>query len=157
MSKRDEVAEILERMVADGLDGPRDLDVALDAIFCTLELDDDGENPARLKLAEWEQRAEQFGWVRDDGTTLIDTFAMEKALGLSPVQAKKGFPMFERELETLRRLDPMSVEAIGAVIRERLRQIEDENWTPSHDDEHDGGEMAAAASCGRKQRRTGRD
>lgn len=31
------------------------------------------------------------------------------------------------------------------VLAERQRQISEEGWTPEHDDQHDGGEMAAAA------------
>lgn len=30
---------------------------------------------------------------------------------------------------------------------ERLRQIETEGWTPEHDDQHTGGELAQAAGC----------
>lgn len=33
------------------------------------------------------------------------------------------------------------------ILQERLRQIESEGWTPEHDDEHDGHEMARAAAC----------
>jgi hypothetical protein len=33
------------------------------------------------------------------------------------------------------------------VLAERQRQIGVEGWTPEHDDEHDGGEMAQAAAC----------
>lgn len=33
------------------------------------------------------------------------------------------------------------------VLRERRRQIEHEGWTASHDDRHDAGELAAAASA----------
>lgn len=36
--------------------------------------------------------------------------------------------------------------AIDDVIAERKRQIETEGWTSEHDDEHDNGEMAQAAS-----------
>ena len=39
-------------------------------------------------------------------------------------------------------------ENIVAEIRdERYRQIRDEGWSPAHDDEHELGEMAAAAGC----------
>ena len=37
--------------------------------------------------------------------------------------------------------------AIGDVVAERTRQIMVERWTPSHDDTHDAGELAAAGSC----------
>ena len=33
------------------------------------------------------------------------------------------------------------------IAEERHRQVAGENWTPQHDDEHDAGELAAAASA----------
>lgn len=33
------------------------------------------------------------------------------------------------------------------ITAERQRQIDVEGWTPEHDDSHDGGELARAASC----------
>jgi len=33
------------------------------------------------------------------------------------------------------------------IAAERKRQIEAEGWTPEHDDDHDGGELALAACC----------
>mgnify|MGYP000876494395 CR=1 FL=1 len=36
---------------------------------------------------------------------------------------------------------------LDEIAAERRRQIEVEGWTPEHDDEHDGGELAIAASC----------
>ncbi|WP_321810122.1 hypothetical protein [Burkholderia sp. BCC1985] len=38
-------------------------------------------------------------------------------------------------------------DAARDVLAERRRQVEAEGWTPEHDDEHDAGEMAAAASA----------
>ena len=37
--------------------------------------------------------------------------------------------------------------AVRDVIAERRRQIEAEGWSPSHDDEHEGCELAMAAAC----------
>ncbi|MEM1191515.1 MAG: hypothetical protein AAGI72_23490 [Pseudomonadota bacterium] len=37
--------------------------------------------------------------------------------------------------------------AIEDIAAERKRQIEQERWTPEHDDSHDGGELCAAAAC----------
>jgi hypothetical protein len=37
--------------------------------------------------------------------------------------------------------------ALEDIAAERGRQIESEGWTFTHDDEHDGGEMAYAAAC----------
>lgn len=36
---------------------------------------------------------------------------------------------------------------IESIAAERQRQIEIEGWSPEHDDEHDAGEMAAAAAA----------
>lgn len=36
---------------------------------------------------------------------------------------------------------------IELITEERARQISEEGWTPKHDDQHDGGEMACAAAC----------
>lgn len=33
------------------------------------------------------------------------------------------------------------------VLAERQRQVSGEGWTPEHDDQHDKGQMAAAAAC----------
>lgn len=37
-------------------------------------------------------------------------------------------------------------DAARDVLAERMRQVETEGWTPAHDDEHGGGEMARAAA-----------
>lgn len=37
--------------------------------------------------------------------------------------------------------------AIELIAAERARQIAVEGWTPGHDDEHDGDELADAAAC----------
>ena len=37
--------------------------------------------------------------------------------------------------------------AYGDVLAERTRQVMVKRWTPSHDDTHDAGELAAAGSC----------
>jgi hypothetical protein len=37
--------------------------------------------------------------------------------------------------------------ALDDITLERQRQVNQEGWTPEHDDEHDAGELAAAASC----------
>lgn len=40
-----------------------------------------------------------------------------------------------------------ATQAANDVLAERKRQVEGEGWTPEHDDAHEGGELAAAASC----------
>lgn len=47
--------------------------------------------------------------------------------------------------DNIRRMaDTTGVDLIAA---ERRRQVDAEGWTPEHDDEHGGGEMAQAAAC----------
>jgi hypothetical protein len=40
-----------------------------------------------------------------------------------------------------------SADGIALIAAERRRQIEDEGWTPEHDDEHDNHELSEAAAC----------
>lgn len=42
---------------------------------------------------------------------------------------------------------PHETAAARDVLAERRRQIEDEGWTPEHDDAHIGGELASVAAC----------
>lgn len=42
---------------------------------------------------------------------------------------------------------PLPSRAARDVLAERARQIEEEGWTPEHDDQRDKGEMARAAAC----------
>lgn len=37
--------------------------------------------------------------------------------------------------------------AVNAVLAERLRQVNVEGWTPSHDDSHSSGDLSEAAGC----------
>lgn len=39
------------------------------------------------------------------------------------------------------------MKVIGDIAMERARQIEDEGWTPEHDDQHDSGELCGAAAA----------
>lgn len=43
--------------------------------------------------------------------------------------------------------DAMRIIAVLSVVAERQRQIDAEGWTPDHDDQHTGGELAGAASA----------
>jgi len=43
--------------------------------------------------------------------------------------------------------DQVMTAAARAVMAERRRQVEQEVWTPEHDDQYDGGELSLAASC----------
>jgi len=45
-------------------------------------------------------------------------------------------------------INPQRVEtSIELIVNERRRQIEQEGWTPDHDDKHDGNQIAMAAAC----------
>lgn len=41
----------------------------------------------------------------------------------------------------------MTSEGVELIATERQRQIEEEDWTPEHDDEHTDGSLALAAIC----------
>lgn len=36
---------------------------------------------------------------------------------------------------------------IELIAEERKRQVEEEGWTPEHDDKHEGGSLAVAGAC----------
>ncbi|WP_133254465.1 hypothetical protein [Paraburkholderia unamae] len=40
-----------------------------------------------------------------------------------------------------------TTDAARDVLAERARQVSEEGWTPMHDDQHEAGELAAAAGC----------
>jgi hypothetical protein len=63
--------------------------------------------------------------------------------------AESEFPVTVKIEETLQKFiaDRGLVHAIVAVIKERQRQVDVEGYTAAHDDEHDGGDLAAAGSC----------
>lgn len=42
---------------------------------------------------------------------------------------------------------PAAADGLALITAERRRQVDVEGWSPSHDDEHTDGAMAAAAAC----------
>lgn len=42
---------------------------------------------------------------------------------------------------------PHDMRALADIMAERLRQIDKEGWSRSHDDKHDAGELPRAAAC----------
>jgi len=50
-------------------------------------------------------------------------------------------------MAALERVDRESQLGADLIAAERRRQVEEEGWTPEHDDGHDRGEMIAAARC----------
>lgn len=75
-------------------------------------------------------------WLHPRGTT--DAQAEPKREPLSDEQI---------EIPDYLRLQIACTAAAHDVLVERRRQIEAEGWTPEHDDEHDGGELACAAAA----------
>jgi hypothetical protein len=68
------------------------------------------------------------------------------ALIMTVISIARGF-VLRRVFEALHIRRPLSAFA-QAVIAERVRQIEQEGWTPDHDDnEHHQGELARAGAC----------
>lgn len=64
-------------------------------------------------------------------STADEEMAVQAALGGAPVaQAQHSVPRAWLDVQA-----------------ERHRQVEDEGWTPEHDDEHSHGQMARAAAC----------
>jgi hypothetical protein len=44
-------------------------------------------------------------------------------------------------------LPPDSMTGVALIAEERRRQVQDEGWSPAHDDTHDDGELVDAAYC----------
>ena len=58
-----------------------------------------------------------------------------------------AIPILDKAVTRLMELDQASVFALADIANERLRQIEQEGWSPDHDDRHSPGTMSAAAGC----------
>lgn len=56
-------------------------------------------------------------------------------------------PALDAAVKRLLQLDQESTLALIDIAEERVRQVEKEGWTPSHDDHHASGEMSKAAAA----------
>ena len=65
------------------------------------------------------------------------------AVGRAPMQQDSGLNPYPTPGDLL----AWGSQAVLDVAAERRRQIEAEGWSPSHDDEHEGCELAMAAAC----------
>lgn len=82
--------------------------------------------------------------VREEGLYISDPRC--QFCRVSAVDKDKDRLLTECQPDRPKRIQSISA-AMVSIIDERIRQIEVEGWTPEHDDEHDGDEMARAAAC----------
>ena len=70
------------------------------------------------------------------------------ALTIEPrlVLTLNELPFLLRTIRSYERREA-GTQAASDVLAERARQIAAEGWTPEHDDEHDGGELARAGAA----------
>lgn len=78
--------------------------------------------------------AEPVGWMRE----VVRQWLLDKTLAASPSTQASLLQGQGKDAE------PVALRDIAA---ERKRQIEQELWTPEHDDEHTGRDLAKAAAC----------
>lgn len=52
-----------------------------------------------------------------------------------------------RQASVIKGRDKTMAGGVGRIGAERRRQVEEEGWTPEHDDQHSGGELTMAAAC----------
>lgn len=79
------------------------------------------------------------------GSSLIDPKGWASLDQSGPACDMCGATAENTEVWNKRALDPSGV--VAEIAAERKRQVEDEGWTPEHDDEHESGEMARAAAA----------
>ena len=91
--------------------------------------------------------AEQMTQISDDEIMSVAV----RYLGEHAAHASTGLNRFARALLAQQAQEPKAEDAPSDaardVLAERQRQISTEGWTPEHDDEHNGHEMAHAAAC----------
>lgn len=83
-----------------------------------------------------------------DYAEIIDTSGSKVALTIEPrlVLTLNELPFLLRTIRSYERREA-GTQAASDVLAERARQIAAEGWTPEHDDEHDGGELARAGAA----------
>lgn len=54
------------------------------------------------------------------------------------------FPVSKETIAEIRTIIAKDVPAVRDVVAERQRQVEQEGWSPEHDDAHDDGELSRA-------------
>jgi hypothetical protein len=87
-----------------------------------------------------------------DLMTLVESFGRAQRRWASGTGSSADIAAVRSTLESRLRdvvedaLDAARTQAARDVLAERRRQVEEEGWTPEHDDEHSTGDMAAAAA-----------
>lgn len=119
MTKREAISDILQVITTDGLPGPRDVDVAIDAIFSILDLDEVGEPKKALgdfPPSKWRSSVfitignrrdfaikEKFDKSEPAQIAIIDR--SEQGMSLGPATEAR-ITNLQRYLETLKGLVP---------------------------------------------------
>lgn len=84
---------------------------------------------------------------------LMDAAYVLERLHAENATLQSGYDAARLEIESLHaRVQELELERDGCkaardLLAERARQVQEEGWTPEHDDEHSCGEMAEAAAC----------
>lgn len=86
--------------------------------------------------------------VKDDITGLLEDTAHAAQYSDQAAGVKADYELAEacKLLVAMLAAAPLSA-ALADIAAERRRQIEQEGWTPEHDDAHSDGQMATAAAC----------
>lgn len=123
----------------------------LDAWFNTQKLvAEQTDQPIRDAASAYLRTARNGGMPReisDRAEAVVDDMVR---LGMFSAVISRVVASTEAELDRLRSLTAaqgVPSQAAIDVIVERRRQVEAEGWTAQHDDQHDEGELAKAASC----------
>lgn len=97
----------------------------------------------RMSITTCLSECEEFNTLSDSPDNII---ALVEALEAMTTTAQLSL---ERtvELETALEEAQQPTTAATDVLAERQRQMSAEGWAPEHDDEHDNGQLASAASC----------
>lgn len=91
----------------------------------------------------YEHQQGQVWYWQDDGGDHLESMVNSLPVVIRADQLRG---LLSQPAVTAEAVDALT-QAARDVLAERQRQISAEGWTPEHDDEHDTGQMAAAASC----------
>lgn len=116
---------------------------------------DNTEGDANVDRQDWIELAEALVALRETIPESERPAEPPHAVTLLWTDTARRLRLFKDELKWERAqrlhltkdLETLSLGAVKDIASERRRQIEEEGWTPEHDDVHESGELAAAAAC----------